>query len=291
MGCSDAEEDESARDGVCTPQGSEFVSPKQSMLERSFSASRGLVSAQSITSSSAVEQFGSTWGPESLSGSMRFSVDSPSGELSRLGTATGSFSRACTGSIKFKEADFASSAQAQLLAFRHGRSSAPILSERETARIAYAQEGLPAKRQFYRESVRRSAGNKSSNRQHQKGSSAPPPASKRGQRNGLRRDVTEAASAAAAAVTGIRQHKPPLAAGPAGLWDSQSRFHVVRDLLDGYAADPLTGTGVPDEGMVRPGSSGGFLEKYVAQQAEIERLLTQQLQGCPAEAGVNLSRR
>merc|ERR1711972_540371 len=50
-------------------------------------------------------------------------------------------------------------------------------------------------------------------------------------------------------------------------------LRVVRDLLDGYAADPL--------GAPRPGSSGLFFERYVERQAEIEHLLEQQQQPPP----------
>lgn len=58
--------------------------------------------------------------------------------------------------------------------------------------------------------------------------------------------------------------KPKLSPGPAGMWDKSTKLLAVRDILDGYAADPLG---------VRPGSSAGFLEKYVERQVEIERLL------------------
>jgi len=64
--------------------------------------------------------------------------------------------------------------------------------------------------------------------------------------------------------------KPRLAAGPTGLWDSNCKLNVVRDLLDGYAADPLGG--------IPPNSSSSFLEKYVERQAEIERLLQDKCQ-------------
>mmetsp|Transcript_146525 Transcript_146525/g.365385 ORF Transcript_146525/g.365385 Transcript_146525/m.365385 type:complete len:413 (+) Transcript_146525:106-1344(+) len=65
-----------------------------------------------------------------------------------------------------------------------------------------------------------------------------------------------------------RPSPPPRLAtlGPGtGLWDGTSKLNTVRDLLDGYAADPLGGA--------RPSSSSSFLEKYVERQAEIERLL------------------
>jgi len=55
--------------------------------------------------------------------------------------------------------------------------------------------------------------------------------------------------------------KKRLPQGPVGLWEGRSRLHVVRDLLDGYAADPLRasplrrGSGLAAMVRQRPGSS------------------------------------
>lgn len=267
---------------VVSPNG-ERITPSHLSLDAARPGSCG-TDAPDSTSPTSGADFGSTICAESFSGSMKLPVDTFLEEFGRANTAslsrvnTASMSRAGTASTLHRtdNSHKGQPAQAKMQPFRHGRPSAPSQSSQESSAQAAANEGLPAKRLFFRESVKRSTGSKQSARQqHQKVNSAPPVPSRRGQRSGLRREVTEAASAAAAAVTGI---KPHLSAGPAGLWDTQSRLHVVRDLLDGYAADPLTGTGGPEEGMVRPGSSGGFLEKYVAQQAEIERLLSQQQQ-------------
>merc|ERR1712060_586127 len=106
-----------------------------------------------------------------------------------------------------------------------------------------------------------------------------------------------------------------------GIWEGRSRFHVVRDLFDGYAADPLgfspqlrgahksplrSLAGTPVNGRrssspvrpgssrpgssLRPGSSYSFLELYVERQAEIERLL-QARKGPEASSGTGKSQR
>jgi hypothetical protein len=73
--------------------------------------------------------------------------------------------------------------------------------------------------------------------------------------------------------------KPKLPKGPAGLWDKSTKLLAVREVLDGYAADPL---------VMRPGSSAGFLERYVERQVEIERLLRER-QGGESTWGAELS--
>mmetsp|Transcript_108215 Transcript_108215/g.304934 ORF Transcript_108215/g.304934 Transcript_108215/m.304934 type:complete len:634 (-) Transcript_108215:125-2026(-) len=72
---------------------------------------------------------------------------------------------------------------------------------------------------------------------------------------------------------GGRQRLP---GGHAGLWDASSRFSVVRDLYDGYAADPV--------GEVERGKTSGdvspskrLLKQYVERQARIESLLEQRM--------------
>mmetsp|Transcript_18406 Transcript_18406/g.51149 ORF Transcript_18406/g.51149 Transcript_18406/m.51149 type:complete len:446 (+) Transcript_18406:87-1424(+) len=72
--------------------------------------------------------------------------------------------------------------------------------------------------------------------------------------------------------------KPRLKHGPAGPWSSNAKLSIVRDLLDGYAADPLGGG---PAGRSRPASSSAadFLERYVERQAEIERLLDERRAG------------
>jgi len=103
--------------------------------------------------------------------------------------------------------------------------------------------------------------------------------------------------------TSSPKKKPRLPGGLTGLWDGHSRLHVVRDLLDGYAADPLSasrprlggaaspasspktarrppgqrpGSSWRPGSSCRPGSSYSFLEHYVTRQAEIERMLQEQ---------------
>mmetsp|Transcript_23372 Transcript_23372/g.59701 ORF Transcript_23372/g.59701 Transcript_23372/m.59701 type:complete len:553 (+) Transcript_23372:143-1801(+) len=81
-----------------------------------------------------------------------------------------------------------------------------------------------------------------------------------------------------------------LSAGRAELWEGRSRYSIVRDLYDGYAADPLgtEPTGRPrsmgavagdsdDEPRLRKRSAGkpkqSIFRRYVERQAEIELLL------------------
>lgn len=79
--------------------------------------------------------------------------------------------------------------------------------------------------------------------------------------------------------------KPQSPVGAAGLQDDRHRLRIVRDLLDGYAADPLqeyNGRYTFDpfgEGgweRVDGGSSGDFLQGFVEKQEQIEHLLQQQ---------------
>jgi hypothetical protein len=76
--------------------------------------------------------------------------------------------------------------------------------------------------------------------------------------------------------------RPRLPEGRPDLWESRSNMASVRDLLDGYAANPLSPSphrrcrGVAhstDNKDGRPDSSFGFLEGYVERQKQIERLL------------------
>ncbi|CAK0899844.1 unnamed protein product [Prorocentrum cordatum] len=83
----------------------------------------------------------------------------------------------------------------------------------------------------------------------------------------------------ALAPEGERQRLSP---GDGNLWASYSDFAVVRELYDGYAADPLA---APEKTMPRAGTAVGggsldagpddFLGRYLDRQAEIEGLLKQ----------------
>lgn len=59
--------------------------------------------------------------------------------------------------------------------------------------------------------------------------------------------------------------------GPAALWKSKSSLHVVRDLYDGYASDPLRADRGAEDGSTKQREK--FLEKYLEKQALIEQLL------------------
>lgn len=87
----------------------------------------------------------------------------------------------------------------------------------------------------------------------------------------------------------VRARLPHFA--PAELWGRHSSKHIVRDLYAGYAADPLApgprkatigsasssnvGTPRNDSKVPSPSSRPGFLERYVRQQAHIEKLLNE----------------
>lgn len=81
--------------------------------------------------------------------------------------------------------------------------------------------------------------------------------------------------------------KPRLASGRADIWGAQERLGIVRELYDGYAADPFgaampPATKVTAEVIKKPPSKkegqwserrGQFLERYLERQAAIEGLL------------------
>lgn len=82
---------------------------------------------------------------------------------------------------------------------------------------------------------------------------------------------------------------PRLPAGPAGLWDSHSSLRIVRDLYDGYAADPLAQDSPGKHSFAEDSDSSSasqpakaskhhrVLKKYIERQAEIESLLDKKL--------------
>lgn len=90
---------------------------------------------------------------------------------------------------------------------------------------------------------------------------------------------------------GSKSLKPRLPTGVSGIWDSRSSMHIIRDLYDGYAADPLSNSlGLaPPEPMksARAVATLGFsdsddtprpprpcfFQRYVERQAEIEGLI------------------
>mmetsp|Transcript_10976 Transcript_10976/g.23069 ORF Transcript_10976/g.23069 Transcript_10976/m.23069 type:complete len:565 (-) Transcript_10976:58-1752(-) len=81
--------------------------------------------------------------------------------------------------------------------------------------------------------------------------------------------------------------KVRLPGGRTRIWETTSSLSIVRDLYDGYAADPLgskpplakvpSGLLPPTSGAVWSDKRAKFLEKYVEKQAEIEQLLEQRL--------------
>jgi len=94
---------------------------------------------------------------------------------------------------------------------------------------------------------------------------------------------------------GMSTSLPRLPAGPTGLWDSHSNLHIVRDLYDCYAADPLSQESKGHRLSMDSSSSGApspstskavkpqFLERYLDRQVEIEKLLEHKWSG---EVGV-----
>eukprot|EP00927_Polykrikos_kofoidii_P078014 TRINITY_DN74894_c0_g1_i1.p1 TRINITY_DN74894_c0_g1~~TRINITY_DN74894_c0_g1_i1.p1 ORF type:complete len:639 (+),score=99.08 TRINITY_DN74894_c0_g1_i1:26-1918(+) len=83
-------------------------------------------------------------------------------------------------------------------------------------------------------------------------------------------------TAHASAANDAKPRRKRLPAGHQGLWEGCSRFHVVRELYDGYASDPL---GEVERGGKRSSSSSKaasmkkILEHYVERQATIESML------------------
>lgn len=92
---------------------------------------------------------------------------------------------------------------------------------------------------------------------------------------------------------------PRLSAGPPSLFDSHSSLSIVRDLLDGYAADPLSqnskrlqisstdsdsSRGTPSVSQM-PKSK--FLSRYLDRQAEIEHMLDHKWSGGGSDSGAS----
>lgn len=75
------------------------------------------------------------------------------------------------------------------------------------------------------------------------------------------------------------QSLPRLPPARPQLWESSSKLGIVRDLLDGYAADPLPASkhGMPTTGAEEQQERQQFLTQYVEKQASIERLLEDRL--------------
>lgn len=85
---------------------------------------------------------------------------------------------------------------------------------------------------------------------------------------------------------GHSQSLPRLPPARPQLWESSSSLGIVRDLLDGYAADPLPASlktstaskhGMPTPGAEEQQERQQFLTQYVEKQASIERLLEDKL--------------